>query len=125
MPWLRRCRGVDYQNLNIMYIIFDKECIDTSNFKEMRVYGTAGIITFVYQNPGNGKEVELAVIFDEDYEAETTFHGIIESYEMEKEVYISEFPAYIPPVLLNQMKKGLDVCTEPFSEFPFERNKDN
>ena len=108
-----------------MYIIFDKECIDTSSFKEMRVYGTAGIITFVYQNPGNGKEVELATIFDEDYEAETTFHGIIESYEMEKEVYISEFPAYIPPVLLNQMKKGLDVCTEPFSEFSFERNKDN
>ena len=71
MPWLRRCRGVDYQNLNIMYIIFDKECIDTSSFKEMKVYGTAGIITFVYQNPGNGKEVELAVIFDEDYEAET------------------------------------------------------
>ena len=108
-----------------MYIIFDKECIDTSSFKGMKVYGTAGILSFVYQNPSNGKEVELPVIFDESYEVETTFEGIIESYEMEKEVYISEFPAYIPPVLLNQMKKGLDVCTEPFSEFSFERNKDN
>ena len=109
-----------------MYIIFDKECIDTSAFKEMRFYGTAGIITFMYQNPQDGQEVELPVIFDEDYEAESTFQEIVQSYEDEKDVYICEYPAYIPPTMLYMIKRSLDIRTkEPFSEFSFERNKDN
>ena len=109
-----------------MYIIFDKECIDTSAFKEMRFYGTAGIITFMYQNPQDGQEVELPVIFDEDYEAESTFQEIGQSYEDEKDVYISEYPAYIPPTMLYMIKRSLDIRTkEPFSEFSFERKDDH
>ena len=107
-----------------MYIIFDKECIDTSGFKEMRIYGTAGIITFVYQNPKDGKEMELPVIFDEDFESETTFEAIMESYESGSKVYISEFPAYIPPVPLYMIKRGQDICTDPFSEFSFEKKNE-
>ena len=79
------------------------------------MYGTAGIIAFVYLNPKDGKEVELPVIFDEDFEAENTFHEIIMSYEVEKDVFISEFPAYIPPTMLYMIKRGLDIHTEPFS----------
>lgn len=108
-----------------MYIIFDKECIDTSVFKEMRVYGTAGIIAFTYRNPKDGQEVKLPVIFDEDYEAEATFQDIIQSYEDGKEVFISEFPAYMPPTMLYMIKRGLDIRTEPFSEFSFEKKAHN
>jgi hypothetical protein len=92
----------------------------------MRFYGTAGIITFMYQNPQDCQEVELPVIFDEDYEAESTFQEIVQNYEDEKDVYISEYPAYIPPTMLYMIKRSLDIRTrEPFSEFSFERKDDH
>lgn len=107
-----------------MFIIIQNECIDTSIFQEMRLYSYCGIIAFIYKNPRNGKEVELPITFDENFDAEFTYDEIIDNLECGTKSYVSNFYASVPSGLLTRMKRGLDIPASAFKKYKFAQESE-
>lgn len=88
-------------------------------FKEMKLYGSSGIIAFIYRNPQDGAEIEFPITFDEPFEAELTFDEIMDSIECEEDAYVANFYACVPSGLLAKMRRGKDIATRPFKNYSF------
>ena len=123
-PGIRHCRGLTIKRDRIMFIIIGKECIDTSLFRQIKIYCSAGIIAMVYQNPSTRDEVELPIAFDDPFEAEVAFDEIMNSYICGEPIFIAEHYACVPSGLLLKMKRGEDIPTNPFREFSFDLDQD-
>ena len=86
----------------------------------MKLYSYAGIIAFIYQNPKDGKEIELPITFDDTFEADLTFDEISDCFECNEDCYVCEFYAAVPSGLLAKMKRGKDIPTESFKDYSFD-----
>lgn len=119
MPRRRHPRGFT-QNVHIMYIIFGKECIDTTLFRKMKLYEESGVIAFIYRNPYGQQEIELPVTFDDSFHADLTYHEIMFSYEQGDKAFVSLSYACVPSALLMKMKRGMELDPDARDQYIFD-----
>ena len=110
------------QNVHIMYIIFGKECIDTTLFQKMKLYDECGVIAFIYKNPYSQQEIELPVTFDDSFHADLTYHEIMFSYEHGDEAFVSLSYASVPSALLMKIKRGMELDPEARDQYRFDND---
>ena len=107
-----------------MFIIIEKECIDTSDFIKMKIYEKAGIIACTYLNKEDGTEFELPISFDDPFDAECVWDYILEALETGKETYVVAVRASVPVGLLARIKRGIHLNPEATKQFNLIEKKD-
>ncbi len=98
-----------------MYIIIEQECIDTSIFTKMKLYKTAGIISFTHRNKSDGTEFDVPIIFYDTFEACLIYDSIIDGLSAGEYSCFVSVRATVPTWLLAKIKRETYMNHNPDS----------
>jgi len=99
-----------------MYIIIEQECIDTSSFTKMKLYGKAGIIAFTHCNKSDGTEFDVPIIFDDTFDACLIYDAIIDRLSAGDYSCFVTVRATVPTWLLARIKRETYMNPNPDNE---------